>query len=54
MPLHRTTHEQAAAKVAEVEAAGETVVGITADDGGVYIATSKKAKRARPGEKETR
>lgn len=60
MPIYRASHDDVFAKIAELEAAGETVVSVSHSDGGVYIATNVKpkvgrpAKRQAPGDIETR
>ncbi len=54
MPLIRSTHANAREEVARLEAEGEVVTAIATDDGGVYIATSKPAKRRAPGGQEAR
>ena len=52
MPLHRFDHARAAEGVAQLEKDGETIVSISTDDSGVYVATSVKRRKA--GEVETR
>lgn len=55
MPLYRSTHEQALDLAAAREAAGETLVSIATDDGGIYIATApSKLGRVKPGQTEKR
>lgn len=53
MPVHRVSHEEAEARVAEIEQT-EEVVSVASDDTGLYVATKPKAHRRATGGKETR
>ena len=53
MPLHRFNHNDARQKVAELEAAGETITSLASDETGIYVSTTTPKKRA-AGAQETR